>query len=434
MSAIFHLPSWSYTLLIYSVWFLVPYSWLYCAYHLLALCLRQRLLTVPLLERLFESQRSPNVFLLTYATLEVVFSIYYYLQARAIQARLYRLEHSFQFLYTCISKVATHGLGLIDLDLPDPHHHTPSGENLFEDQLNGRQLARAISRATHLQPQSHSSSPPQSPPLSRSANSSSQLSSPPTSASSSSCVEPQSHHLVSLTTTSSTHRSTYPVSSSATWSTYPLSFDDPRAVDFRTHQVVWFGNCNWDEIRRENFIEWLAWSLFNMHPHELSKGHSSQTSTSRIELINYVLSLFENRAGVKLPTGYNPRLRGRVMRLTLDPIKVGIHPFGFYALVNGASFFVKRMMIKKGFIETQCLNRVNALRYLIRKPAGWDQAPPHLRPIPFIFIHGLGVGKLTTISAYVCLSPLFRSPSSTTSPLTLIHCNLSRSDPIRCFS
>lgn len=109
------------------------------------------------------------------------------------------------------------------------------------------------------------------------------------------------------------------------------------------------------------------------------------------------MKAFENRAGSRFPSGYNPQLRDKVMRLTLDPIKVTAHPLALYAFTNFTSWSVKQLMISRGFVEARCVNRSNGLLYLIRKPSGWDKLPVETRTLPFVFIHGLGIGQLLTL-------------------------------------
>ncbi|GAA5949001.1 hypothetical protein JCM21900_003168 [Sporobolomyces salmonicolor] len=42
----------------------------------------------------------------------------------------------------------------------------------------------------------------------------------------------------------------------------PLSPSDPRVVDFRNYLRFWFSGCDFSEIKRKNMADWLAWSLY----------------------------------------------------------------------------------------------------------------------------------------------------------------------------
>ncbi|KAH9819625.1 hypothetical protein DFH28DRAFT_1122364 [Melampsora americana] len=340
MTSIYHLPDWSYTILIYSVWGLIPWSWFYTLIHLFRFSL-PLLLThnsfdltsfphfVPsFFKFLFQSRSKPNPIIFSYALLEVLFSIYYSYQAKLAQRRIDQVRHSPDFLRSCILKVVRSGIP------PD--------------------LAQQLDASS---PESSTQQPTQLPAC------------PQTLA-----------------------------------PTVALDFHDPHAADFRSHVVVWFGKCKWEEIWRDNFIEWLAWSLFSVHHHEIR-------DPSHHELITSLLSVFESRAGAKLPPGYNPSLHSRVMRLSLDPVKVTSHPIGFYAAIQGLSWLVKQMMIKNGFTEAQCVQRPDGLRYLVRKPDEWDEAPEKTQPVPLICIHGLGVGLIQYVAllSYLAHSSWARS-------------------------
>ncbi|POW16090.1 hypothetical protein PSTT_01666 [Puccinia striiformis] len=176
-----------------------------------------------------------------------------------------------------------------------------------------------------------------------------------------------------------------------------LPYDDPKAIDFRSNQVLWFQNCPWEELKKENMMEWLAWSLFGMSLEEvrLEDTQMEQKAEPRSKLLDEILIRFENRAGYRLQPGYNPNLANQVIRLTLDPIKISIRPLGLYLLSNLGSLVLKHFLKKAGFREAQCTDRCpQGLKYLIRKPKGWDDLPVETRPIPLIFAHGLGIGML----------------------------------------
>jgi hypothetical protein len=143
-------------------------------------------------------------------------------------------------------------------------------------------------------------------------------------------------------------------------------------------------------------LEWLAWSLFSMPLEEvrLEDQQMELKAEPRSKLLEEILIRFENRAGARLKPGYNPNLAKRVIRLTLDPINIEVRPLGLYLLSNMGSLILKRFLRKAGFKEAQCTHRCpQGLKYLIRKPPGWDDQPIESRPVPLIFAHGLGIGK-----------------------------------------
>lgn len=339
MVSVFRLPDWVYHLLTVSVWSIVPWSWFYCIYYLL---FNRLFTTLPIIPFYLQ----PNPILLSYALLEVGFSIYYCYQSKRAQRRLQAFNHPPHLLNACLERVSKSGL---DLCMPD-------------------QSSKAVDWALSKF-QDFNISFPSSLTTSSSSPPSSDTNSPSLS-------------VISIDNQNHTPKSDVLLEE-------PLPFEDPRAVDLRAHQVVWFGNCEWEEIWHDNMLEWLAWTVSGLHLHELTTTTEGQTI---LKSLQPTLKVFENRAGCKFPSGYNLRLRNKVMRLTLDPIRVTAHPLALYAFTNITSWSVKQLMISRGFIEAQSVNRINGLRYLIRKPSGWDELPVENRSLPFVFIHGLGIG------------------------------------------
>ncbi|EGF98379.1 uncharacterized protein MELLADRAFT_123536 [Melampsora larici-populina 98AG31] len=339
MISVFRLPDWVYHLLTTSVWFIVPWSWFYCIYYLLFNKLFDTLPIIPFYLK-------PHPILFSYALLELSFSIYYFYQSELAQRRLQAFSHPPHLLNTCLERVSKSGL----------NRSTPD-ESL-----------KAVDWALSKFQDFNLSFPSSLTPSSSSPSSSDQSSS--------------SFSVHSIDNQNLPYKSDVLLEE-------PLSFEDPRAVDLRAHQVIWFGNCEWDEIWHDNMLEWLAWTVSGMHLHELDTTTEGQTI---LKALQPTLKVFENRAGSRFPLGYNPQLRNKVMRLTLDPIKVTAHPLALYAFTNITSWSVKQLMISRGFVEAQCVNRSNGLLYLIRKPPGWDELPVETRTLPFVFIHGLGIG------------------------------------------
>ncbi|KAH9820631.1 hypothetical protein DFH28DRAFT_884078 [Melampsora americana] len=340
MISVFRLPDWVYHLLTISVWSIVPLSWFYCIYYLLVNQLLDSFLPfIPFYLK-------PNPIFFSYALLELSFSLYYLYQSQLAQRRLQAFNHPPNLLNTYLERATNSGL---DFCMPD---ESSKAINWAFSRFQDFNLSVPSSLTTS------SSSPSNSDTI------------------------PSSFSGIS-------HDTQDFITKSNLLSEEPLAFEDPRAVDLRAHHVIWFGNCKWDEIWYENMLEWLAWTISGMHLHELTTTKEGQTILKSLEP---TLKLFENRAGSKFPSGYNPKLRNKVMRLTLDPIKVTAHPLALYAFTNFTSWSVKQFLIFRGFSEAQCRNRTNGLRYLIRKPSGWDKIPVEKQSLPFVFIHGLGIG------------------------------------------
>ncbi|KAG0139857.1 hypothetical protein CROQUDRAFT_54126 [Cronartium quercuum f. sp. fusiforme G11] len=339
MRSLFHLPNWVYHLITFSVWSIVPGSWLYCAYFLTINFSLHHQLT-----NLLSILPQPSRLLFSYALLELVFSIYYFFRAWTAQKRLHRFNHEPEFMRESLERAARSGLrtqASIDRYPPCDDLKRSSRQAGSQTRINDDQVSSVSSSSGFSSLASSSSTAPSTPPLSPSFGSVTELK--------------------------------------------PLAWDDPRAVDFRSHQVLWFGNCKYSEIGRENLQEWITWVLFN-RPRSKSLRESAEAV-----LTDQICSLFEARAGAVLPPGYNPRLRTRVIRLTLDPIRVRAHPLALYVATSTVSWTIKQLLFRCEFVERKSGGK---LKYLIRKPIGWDDQPVKSRTLPFVFIHGLGLGLI----------------------------------------
>jgi hypothetical protein len=110
-----------------------------------------------------------------------------------------------------------------------------------------------------------------------------------------------------------------------------LSFDDPRAVDFRNSLRTWFSRSSWSAISRTHMLSWLSWSMFNA-------SFDSMTEEQRA-LIVKALVMMERRTGARFPDKASNRGSGgdaKTLRLTLDPMSVSSRPLIAYFLINVA--------------------------------------------------------------------------------------------------
>ncbi|PLW41967.1 hypothetical protein PCANC_11090 [Puccinia coronata f. sp. avenae] len=343
----FQLPRWACVSLIWSVRSVVPLAWLYLISSLLPYLVPSRRLHSPINQHHHQQPHSRvwSSILLFLSTVEVAFSIYYFYSSRLVQRRVAHFEHPTSFIRTTIYRIV--GSGLRHDTTQDPQSNCSSNSTNTEfgslqplDQVSSEALLK-ISQASPRDSPSRPSSP--------------------------SGLAPD--HI--------------------------LPYDDPQAVDFRSTQVLWFQNCKWEEIQKDNMLEWLAWSLFSMPLEEVRQEDAEMElkAEPRSDLLEEILIRFENRAGSRLKPGYNPKLANRVIRLTIDPIKIEIRPLSLYLLSNLGTWTLKHFLRRAGFREAQCDHRSpQGLKYLIRKPPGWDTSPVEGRPIPLIFAHGLGVG------------------------------------------
>lgn len=364
--SLFQLPAWSCILLIWSVRSIVPLAWLYLFSSLLSWLLPSLQFHSPINQRQQPHPQPRSSFLLFLSTIEVAFSVYYLYSARLAQRRVAHFEHPTEFIRTTITRIVGSGLPL-DSSHPSQSNCSSNSTNTGFDSLQSDD---------QLNPD---------PLLNIPQNSNSRPGSP-------SGLAPS--HL--------------------------LPYDDPLAIDFRSNQVLWFQDCRWNEIRKDNMLEWLAWSLFSMPLEEVRREDAEMDlkAEPRSNLLEEILIRFENRAGSRLEPGYNPKLAKRVIRLTIDPIKIELRPFGLYLLFNVGTLTLKYFLRRAGFRDAQCSDRSpQGLKYLIRKPPGWDDQPAKTRSVPLIFAHGLGIG-LCQYAAF--LNYLAHAPWALNKPVVIL--------------
>jgi hypothetical protein len=75
-----------------------------------------------------------------------------------------------------------------------------------------------------------------------------------------------------------------------------------------------FHHAPWESIKRDNVLEWLAWSCFNM------EYDHCKTDKDRVTFLENSIDMLEARTGTVFEEGYNGDIK--IMRLTLDPVNV----------------------------------------------------------------------------------------------------------------
>jgi hypothetical protein len=152
--------------------------------------------------------------------------------------------------------------------------------------------------------------------------------------------------------------------------------------DLRRFLSGFHGFAKPEEVWRGNAEEWAAMALFSLRLAELS-------STQHAEVQDAVAAFekrIEGQSKLCLRNGFNERLRGRAMLVSVDPIHATLHPAIHYAITYGAAGLGSVALRQLGFAR---LN-VGALNYWHR-PADsrLDDVPPG-RTI--VLLHGIGLG------------------------------------------
>ncbi|SCV72611.1 BQ2448_4148 [Microbotryum intermedium] len=213
-----------------------------------------------------------------------------------------------------------------------------------------------------------------------------------------------------------------------------LEAEDPRAEDFRDFIRLWFNGCgeqssspeevrietllnrpshhvcaDYKEIYRLNMADWLAWCLYSSTLKELEEERQAwvaagkppthldgeldvdqdglELEQDKLGLLEHCLDLVEFRAGGPLREGRNPRCK--VIRLTLDPVRVTQRPILLYSIVGCLQQYVGLKLRARGFVTYED----GGLRYLVRIPTGWKPtASCNEASRPLLVLHGLGCG------------------------------------------
>ncbi|WAR54553.1 hypothetical protein PtB15_4B170 [Puccinia triticina] len=178
--------------------------------------------------------------------------------------------------------------------------------------------------------------------------------------------------------------------------TKPLPFDHPKAKDFRENHSIWFQNCRWEDIYRENHLEWLCAALLNKSLEKVKEEDKLKSKEdATLPHLDELVVAYEKRVGVRLPDGYNEYLSDKTIRLFKDPVRASLRPLTLsYGLTWTANEIIRQILRYKGFELKCCSNRKNGLKYFVRVPDSWKKLPADQRPPALLFIHGIGTGFL----------------------------------------
>lgn len=378
MSFLFKLPNVFGDLLVISLRSVVPLSWSYCLLRILSSFYSLDLLSVlskpvrftshlSYLEQWFQWFQTYQLLplyldlIFIFSFIEVCFSIYHLILIHRIQdrERVIKKRHSSQFLKNLIIKTLTTGLPSIPKsDIP---HQTLESEQDQPIQTKPITYRRFTSLTSILNPNYD---------------------------------DEVDQYLGSKPNQNQTQL------------VPQFDFNHPHALDYRKNFLLWFRDCDWNEIQHDNFVEWLSSVLFNMTLDELKSHDQSlstqSTSTSNsptqhqesnqplIPFIEDLIKAYERRTGSILKPGYNLKLQHQLLRPSLDPIRIQLRPFSLYALAYLTGASIRTMLKLNGFLIFKSQNRLHGSEYLIRIPKDWS---PSSHQTPLVFIHGVGMGE-----------------------------------------
>jgi len=151
----------------------------------------------------------------------------------------------------------------------------------------------------------------------------------------------------------------------------------------------WFCGTPFEELKRENIVEFYAWAFWTKKPNELKADER--------RMVAEMIDDGARRYAWNLPDGYNPD--ARPIRINFDPLLSWCHPLSYYAVIRSFVALARQAMRALGF-SYHPASTTGGLAFFHkappRKPAGTlivDGAavdPP--AELPIVLIHGVGVG------------------------------------------
>ncbi|KAF9187990.1 hypothetical protein BGZ51_000925 [Haplosporangium sp. Z 767] len=172
--------------------------------------------------------------------------------------------------------------------------------------------------------------------------------------------------------------------------------------------------AKFEEIGRDNFMQWLAWSYWAAPIEEVLASPAD-----RMEL-NWMVDTIEKTKNIKFADGFKPV---ECIRLSFDPVIASHRPLIYYALVWVANVLAGFVFNIYGFTRIEgTVDRTHAFERTSRKhhsnrPAVdpftdlsyWIRTPMNPEnKVPLVFIHGIGIGLAQYIHWVVALSTISR--------------------------
>ncbi|WFD35591.1 hypothetical protein MCUN1_002447 [Malassezia cuniculi] len=177
----------------------------------------------------------------------------------------------------------------------------------------------------------------------------------------------------------------------------PLDVDDPRARWFRENFKLWFLGLKEEHITRADVEQWISWALTGRHREELQDASTNDESGYLNDLLEQGMALVEARRGLPFPKKVEltkvERSRRRMMLLSLDPVRVRMHPLGHYVLMKSLNLLhLRYLKLRYGLKVFKC----GRISYFYYAPRDWteEEATKGNKPLPLLFLHGLGVGHV----------------------------------------
>lgn len=146
-----------------------------------------------------------------------------------------------------------------------------------------------------------------------------------------------------------------------------------------------FRNAEWEDLKRDDVLAWLAWAYCSTSLEEIQKD------TSKLERLNKYCDTIEVRSGMSFPPGNTPSIE--ISRVCVDPLAATARPLFLYLLTDSISFIIKRIILP---LSGMHMFRQGITTYMLRLPPGWTPETGRRDPasMPILYLHGLGLGVI----------------------------------------
>jgi len=158
------------------------------------------------------------------------------------------------------------------------------------------------------------------------------------------------------------------------------------------------------DIRQDNVLEWISWSIFNAHPRELNATQHAELDAALAMLQDRLTQDVARARGLTLgwplsaqtpftfARGLSTRLRSKRLNLEAPATNIRPRPLFYYAITDViiGGLVTPCVMTMQGFSK----HHIDGLTYWYRPPSpGSAGAAPSTRT-PLVFVHGVGLGPL----------------------------------------
>ncbi|RUS25207.1 hypothetical protein BC938DRAFT_472484 [Jimgerdemannia flammicorona] len=163
-------------------------------------------------------------------------------------------------------------------------------------------------------------------------------------------------------------------------------------TDFEERFPLWFFGVEFQRIRRENVLDWLAWAFLCRPLKDINMSEEDG------KFLNHLLNELEVVSGHKFPEGRDDDVK--CARLTLDPVEGIQRPLVAYLVI---SFMDQMCAVTLYFLGFRRYSYDNVAYWLympdeaVQAETGLQKNYDGVDRSPVVFVHGIGMGLMAYI-------------------------------------